>query len=311
VYSRVVLLCFLTRTSYVAFVDTDHSGAIDYDELLYGLRVRYKIPLTMFPHRVYSVYILTNPQGQLPPKLLVLVHQIFDLLDRQGVDAIDPTTLISHFDPSRHPEVQGRMKTAEQVQKEFLDTFDVGGVQAGLITREEFVRYYTNISAAINDDDYFEQILRAVWHIPAGVSNEALAGYQRQLIGNKEERNSLANKLRLAQNLDASVRRPSSASTTRRPSDPAVQAAPRFGQSSRPTGGNNGPSGFAPQAPPQAPVRPQSAGPMGRGRLNTHYIRQASPVPPAVGAEEVFEPVEALPSGDGEWYCSVSLFDGW
>jgi hypothetical protein len=159
-FSHAHILC--------CFADTDHSGAIDYDELLYGLRVRHKIPLTMFPHRVYSVYILTNPQGQLPPKLLVLVHQIFDLLDRQCVDAIDPTTLISRFDPSRHPEVQGRMKTAEQVQKEFLDTFDVGGVQPGLITREEFVRYYTNISAAVNDDDYFEQILRAVWHIPAG-----------------------------------------------------------------------------------------------------------------------------------------------
>jgi hypothetical protein len=253
--------------------------------------------LTVFQHCIYSVYALIYPQGQLPPKLLVLVHQIFDLLDRQCVDAIDPTTLISHFDPSRHPEVQGRMKTAEQVQKEFLDTFDVGGVQPGLITRDEFVRYYTNISAAVNDDDYFEQILRAVWHIPAVASNEALSGFQRQLTGRSEERNSLANKLRLAQTLDASVRRPSSASATRRPSDPAVQAAPRLGQFSRTTGGNNGPSGFAPQAPPQAPVRPQSAGPMGRGRLNTHYIRQASPVPPA---EEMFEPVEALPSGDGE-----------
>ena len=93
----------------------------------------------------------------------MLVHQVFDLLDKEGIDSIDPPTLIAHFDASRHPEVLSRAKSAQDVQKEFLDTFDVGGELPGRITRAEFVRYYTNIRASYNDDDYFEVVLRKVW----------------------------------------------------------------------------------------------------------------------------------------------------
>ena len=74
------------------------------------------------------------------------------------------------------------------------------------------MRYYTNIAAAVNDDDYFETILRSVWHISQEVSASALAGYKNQLSGVKTESNSLANKLRMAQTMDAAVQRPTSAS---------------------------------------------------------------------------------------------------
>jgi len=118
-----------------------------------------RIPLILF--------ILLYLKGQLPPALLVLVHQVFDLLDKQGVDSIDPQNLIAHFDASRHPEVLSRAKSAQAVQKEFLDTFDVGGEVPGRITRAEFVRYYTNIRASYNDDAFLEVVLRKVWRSDA------------------------------------------------------------------------------------------------------------------------------------------------
>lgn len=153
------------------------------------------------------------PQGQLPPNLLVLVHQVFDLLDKQGVDSIDPQTLIAHFDASRHPEVLSRAKSAQDVQKEFLDTFDVGGELPGRITRAEFVRYYTNIRASYNDDDYFEVVLRKVWHLGEEVSTAQMAAYRDHLNGRTKEVSSLAGRLRQAQSMDAATsRRPSSAS---------------------------------------------------------------------------------------------------
>ena len=97
----------------------------------------------------------------------MLVHQVFDLLDKQGVDSIDPQNLIAHFDASRHPEVLSRAKSAQAVQKEFLDTFDVGGEVPGRITRAEFVRYYTNIRASYNDNAFLEVVLRKVWRSEA------------------------------------------------------------------------------------------------------------------------------------------------
>jgi hypothetical protein len=150
-------------------------------------------------------------QGQLSPKLLVLVHQVFDLLDSRGVDYIEPPTLIAHFDASRHPEVSTRARSADQVQKEFLDTFDVGGVQPGRITREEFVKYYTNIAATVNDDSYLELVLRKVWHLGEPVNNadvaasKSLGGGGSGRGGSAAGTNSLANRLREAQNLDSAT----------------------------------------------------------------------------------------------------------
>mmetsp|Transcript_6765 Transcript_6765/g.11360 ORF Transcript_6765/g.11360 Transcript_6765/m.11360 type:complete len:793 (-) Transcript_6765:183-2561(-) len=263
--------------SLFKYFDADGSGSIDYDELLYGLR------------------------GQLPPKLLVLVHQIFDLLDKQGVDAIDPQDLIVHYDASRHPEVLTRSRTEEEVMKEFLDTFDVGGIEEGKITRDEFVRYYTNISASINDDDYFETILRNVWHIQGSVTAEAMAAYKSHMrsaakgggAAARSKESSIAAKLRNAQRIDAATlhnqqppavpQRPRSAAAVpsgtsaayaRRPS-PRVQfdaPSPRL-QYGYGGGGGGGVGGgaygsvqvIAPSS--SSGSRPQSAGPMGRGGL--------------------------------------------
>lgn len=86
-------------------------------------------------------------------------------MDREGSNTIDPEQLLTHFDPTRHPDVLTGLRSGDEILKEFLDTFDVGGEQVGKITRDEFVTYYTNICAAINDDAYFELILRKCWHL--------------------------------------------------------------------------------------------------------------------------------------------------
>lgn len=96
---------------------------------------------------------------------MVLVHSIFDRIDTKGKDAITPQELILNYDASRHPDVSAGARSSDDIIQEFLDTFDVGGVTEGLVTREEFVNYYHNIGAAINDDDYLELILRRVWHL--------------------------------------------------------------------------------------------------------------------------------------------------
>ena len=167
--------------------------------------------------------LLVHSQGTLSPKLLVLVHQIFDLLDEQGIDAVDPSTLIAHYDADRHPQVLSRQKSADQVMQEFLDTFDVGGASPGMVTRDEFVRYYTNLSASYSDDgeEYFETILRGVWHMnhTNGSSHGGGHGSSDGSKGLSGNQSSAANRLRQAQTIDARaranspaiIRRPSSA----------------------------------------------------------------------------------------------------
>ena len=101
--------------------DKDRNGSIDFEEFLAGIR------------------------ETLSDSRLDLVEQAFAFLDTEGDGLIDADTLATMFDASNHPDVLGRKRTVEEVQNEFLNTFDVGGVVENMVTRPEFVTYYTNL----------------------------------------------------------------------------------------------------------------------------------------------------------------------
>ena len=58
--------------------------------------------------------------------------------------------------------------TPTQVLNDFLETFEVGGVVDGKVTFDEFTNYYNRVSSSIDNDDYFELMMRNAWHISGG-----------------------------------------------------------------------------------------------------------------------------------------------
>lgn len=40
--------------------------------------------------------------------------------------------------------------------------------QDGVVHLEEFIEYYSDVSASIDRDDYFELMIRNAWHLPGG-----------------------------------------------------------------------------------------------------------------------------------------------
>ena len=73
------------------------------------------------------------------------------------------------YDTSKHPDVIKGTKTPQEVLSEFLETFEVGSTDKdGKVTFEEFEHYYSNVSSSIDDDDYFELMMRNAWHISGG-----------------------------------------------------------------------------------------------------------------------------------------------
>jgi Ca2+-binding EF-hand superfamily protein len=153
--------------SLFRFFDRDKSGNIDFNEFLLGVR------------------------EPLNKRRLGLVHLAFNILDKDGNGCIDPDEVISLFNASRHPDVVAGRKTEEEVMAEFLHTFDVGGEVDGKVTKQEFENYYSNISASIDNDDYFELMIRNVWHISGGEGQSANSSNRRVLVTHTDGRQTV------------------------------------------------------------------------------------------------------------------------
>lgn len=98
-----------------------------------------------------------------------LVMQAFDKLDRDGSGIIDINDLIGLYNGKFHPDVKAGKKTEEQVLNEWLNTFQTHHNTANhvaadnMVTKEEFIEYYNNISASIDRDDYFSAMIKSAW----------------------------------------------------------------------------------------------------------------------------------------------------
>lgn len=127
--------------------DADCSGYLSLNELLFGLR------------------------GKLNERRLAMVKLAFKVLDQAGTGSVTVADIAKRYDASQHPEVILGVKQPEAVFLEFMETFEAygGGEKGdGVITEEEFERYYGAISSNIDEDDYFELVIRNAWHISGG-----------------------------------------------------------------------------------------------------------------------------------------------
>ncbi|GMH53862.1 hypothetical protein TrRE_jg1605, partial [Triparma retinervis] len=103
-------------------------------------------------------------RGELPPQRLRLIRQAFQVLDKTGTQTIDLEDVKMIYDPSRHPDVQSGSMSPDECLMQFLDTFDSHD-HDGHVTFDEFLDYYSNISASVDDDGAFDGMLRTEWNL--------------------------------------------------------------------------------------------------------------------------------------------------
>lgn len=125
--------------------DTDGSGTVSTDEYLRGIR------------------------GAISKTRKALVNRVFATMDTDGSGELTIDDLREHYDTKKNPDVLSGKKTQDQVLREFLDTFEgQGGNERGdgKVTRQEWLDYYTGVSANIDNDDYFLLLICNVWKFP-------------------------------------------------------------------------------------------------------------------------------------------------
>ncbi|CAG9332419.1 unnamed protein product [Blepharisma stoltei] len=146
-----------------SYIDRDNNNTIDYNEFLRAL------------------------SGPINPFRKSLVIQAFKKLDLDGSGAIDINDIRQLYDAKNHPEVRAGRKNEDEVLNEFLDTFEMhhnmGASRDGTVTYEEFEEYYNNISAGIDNDQYFEAMMNSTWKLtppPEYTKNKAWSSQQEE-----------------------------------------------------------------------------------------------------------------------------------
>lgn len=73
-------------------------------------------------------------------------------------------TIVGIYDVSMNPDfIEGR-KTREQILTEFLSNFEgVRGNRDGIVTKNEFFDYYTDLSMSVPSDEYFVRMMESTW----------------------------------------------------------------------------------------------------------------------------------------------------
>lgn len=153
-----------TDNLFKAF-DINGNGDIDFDEF---------------------IRVVVGPMNQFRTQMVVKAYK---KIDYNGDGVLDINDIKGKYDASKHPDVKSGKKTEDEVLKEFLETFEMhhnvmsGSKSDGTVTLDEFIEYYTNISANIDNDAYFDLMMTNAWNIDGknNTDNLPFAGSQRKI----------------------------------------------------------------------------------------------------------------------------------
>ena len=107
---------------------------------------------------------LTTLKGQINERRLRLVALAYEKLDKNKDGRVTLDDIARTYNASLHPEVRSGKMTEEQVFRQFISMWDTEKPD-GVVTLREFARYYEDISASIDSDDYFEAVIKSAWNL--------------------------------------------------------------------------------------------------------------------------------------------------
>uniref|UniRef100_A0A1I8IW38 Calcyphosin-like protein n=1 Tax=Macrostomum lignano TaxID=282301 RepID=A0A1I8IW38_9PLAT len=120
-------------------VDKDGSGSLDFDEFLAALRPP-----------------MSNARRE-------LITKAFKKLDKTCDGVITVEDLKGVYNCKHHPKFRNGEWTEDDVFKEFAAHLRGEGNVDGTITKDEFMNYYSGVSASVDNDAYFALIMKTAY----------------------------------------------------------------------------------------------------------------------------------------------------
>jgi hypothetical protein len=181
----------------LSIYDRKHSGLISFDNFYAIFKAYYEnIPLADIKS-IFSLFdTSTNPKdntdikdiamfqikydellksliGNMSLRRKLIVKKVFDSFEKENDGKILTSDIKTKFNYNRHPDVLSGKNTGIEVYNNFLDFLEtfreyndnlIGGYSFSM-SYEEFEDFYSMISLCVEDDDYFETILKNCWNL--------------------------------------------------------------------------------------------------------------------------------------------------
>lgn len=64
-----------------------------------------------------------------------------------------------------NPDFENGRKTEDEILSTFLSKFEGKNSIDGQLTKDEFIDYYSGVSASIDEDLYFDLMMRKAWKL--------------------------------------------------------------------------------------------------------------------------------------------------
>jgi len=143
-----------------AHMDYDRSGLIEYDEFLRMIR------------------------GPMNNARKAIVMRAFNKMDADGSGMIDINDIRGVYKADKHPDVMAGKKTEQQILSEFLETFETAHSMRNsqtpdhIVSKDEWVEYYNNVSASIDNDEYFALMMNNAWNLDGSMDVNKKKGWR-------------------------------------------------------------------------------------------------------------------------------------
>jgi len=139
------------------YFDKNNDGKISYDEFLVGVR------------------------GDMSQRRIDLCMLAYKKLDRDGSGMVDLNDIAQAYDVTQHPKFKTGEMSRNDILTEFMAQWD-RNVRDNKVTKEEWLDYYRDVSASIDEDDYFELMIRNAWHLAGGEGQYENTTIKRHLV---------------------------------------------------------------------------------------------------------------------------------